>query len=75
MSNQNNTEILENIDDIMARASDAAEMWTGTMTEKIIDTQQARVIRAVAAHDLEAACELAYDLDQTVTQAFADYDR
>jgi hypothetical protein len=64
----------EYVDDILAWASEIAEMWTGTLHEKYIDLQQAQLIKAMERKDYEKAEELMKDLAQALHYAEEEYE-
>lgn len=69
MSNITNTQLLETVDDTLAWASDLSERWIGTTIGKVIDSQQAQLIKAVDEGDYEHAYNLLHHLGQTLDYA------
>lgn len=69
MSNITNTQLLEIIDDTLEWASELSEQWTGTMVGRVINSQQAQLIKAVDNGDLELAYSLVHNLGQTLDYA------
>lgn len=66
MSNLTNDQLLDLIEETLAWGSDVSERWSGTLHEKIIETQRARIKEAVNKNDLELAYSLVRDLAQTL---------
>lgn len=75
MSDITNNQLLELVDETLAWAVDVCEMWTGTLYEKIIDQEQARLIKAIDQHDYELAYNLVHNLAQTLEAAEKEYEK
>lgn len=65
--------LLDYIDSTLAWASDVSEMWAGTLHEKLIDNQQAQLIKAVDEEDFELAYKKMCDLAQMLDFAEKEY--
>jgi len=63
------------IDNTIAWASDVSDIWTGTLFEKLIDLQQAQLIKAVEEEDFQRAYTLMCDLGQTLDNAVQAYEQ
>lgn len=69
--------LLDFIDETIEWSTEICEMWTGTLHEKLIDSQRAQLIKAVDEGDMKKAYILMCDLGQTLDyaeKAFKDAD-
>lgn len=69
--------LLDFITETIEWSYDISEMWTGTLHEKLIDTQRDQLIKAVGENDMKKAYNYMCDLGQTLDyaeKAFKDAD-
>lgn len=75
MSDLTNEGLLNLIDETLAWASKISEMWTGTLYEKLIDSQMAQLTKAVEANDLKDAYTKVHTLIELVGVSEEQYER
>lgn len=66
--------VRERLEDVISRASVAADMWAGTLYEKQIEAAIANLEEAVRHSDFERATSIAYHLDKLTEQAEKEYE-